>query len=176
VSERTDEELMRLYVDGDHEAFRELWLRYHEALERAVLRRVGNEDVARDIVQQGFLQFHRARNDFRDGEKVRPWLYTIALNLSRDWGRKYGRRTFVAYEDRDFVEEPDDFVVRAEDVQRVRDALETLDEKHREVIELHWFEGLSFREIADITGDGLSALKVRAHRTYEKLRKVLQDV
>lgn len=175
MSEPTDEELMARYVAGDHDAFHEIWRRYHDALVRAVFRRVGNAEVSRDVVQQGFLQFHRARKDFREGAKVRPWLYTITLNLARDWGRKHGRRTMVEYDDRNFPEEPDDYVVRAEDVQRVREALETLDERHREVIELHWFEGLSFREISEITGDGLSAVKVRAHRTYEKLRKVLGD-
>jgi len=176
MDERTDEELMAQYVDGDYEAFRVLYERYAALLEGALRRRVGNEDVARDITQEAFVRFHRARFDFRQGAKVRPWLYTIAFNLARDWGRKQGRRTMVEWNERDHPTESDDYVVRQEDVERVRAALDKLDEKHREVIDLHWFEGLTFPEISEVTGDGVSALKVRAHRTYKKLRAILGSV
>ena len=171
--EPTDEELMSAYVGGDDAAFRTLYERYAGPLTRAVYARVGNQDVARDIVQDAFVRFHNARNDFKVGARVRPWLYTIAFNRARDWGRKKGRRTYVEYEDRDFPVMPTDEVVRQEDIQRIRDALDELSPKHREVIDLHWFEGLSFPEISQITGDGVSALKVRAHRTYKKLRSLL---
>lgn len=173
--EPTDEELMDDYLEGNHGAFRQLHDRYSGPLERAILRRIGDAETATDIVQQAFLRFHRARNDFKRGSKVRPWLYTIALNLARDWGRKHGRRVMVKYDERDDPIQPTDQVVRKEDIQRVRDALAELDEKHREVIDLHWFEGLSFQEISEVTGDGLSALKVRAHRTYKKLRVILES-
>ena len=176
MNERSDEELMADYLAGDSEAFRQLYDRYAAALEGAVRRRIGNREAASDIVQQAFLRFHRARNDFRTDAKVRPWLYTIALNLARDWGRKHGRRTYVEYDERDDPVEPPDHVVRREEIAQVRSALNQLDEKHREVIDLHWFEGLTFREISDVTGDGVSALKVRAHRTYKKLRKILEEM
>lgn len=173
MTQVTDEELMRKYVAGDHDAFRLIYERHAGPLEGAIRRRIGNEDAARDIVQEAFVRFHRARMDFREGSAVRPWLYTIAFNLARDWGRKKGRRTVVEWNERDHPTEDQDFVVRQEDVERVREALSQLDDKHREVIDLHWFEGLSFPEISEITGDGVSALKVRAHRTYKKLRSML---
>lgn len=173
MDERADEELMAKYVAGDQDAFRELYDRYAGPLTGAVRRRVSNPDVANDIVQEAFVRFHRARFDFREGARVRPWLYTIAFNLARDWGRKHGRRVQVEWNERDHPTESVDYVVRQEDVERVRAALDQLDEKHREVIDLHWFEGLSFPEISEVTGDGVSALKVRAHRTYKKLRAIL---
>lgn len=173
MTELTDEELMAKYVAGDHDAFRELYERYAGVLEGAIRRRVSSNEAAGDIVQEAFVRFHRARFDFKQGSKVRPWLYTIAFNLARDWGRKHGRRTMVEWQERDHPTETDDYVVRQEDVERVRAALDTLDEKHREVIDLHWFEGMSFPEISEVTGDGVSALKVRAHRTYKKLRQLL---
>ncbi len=173
--ELTDEELMSAYLGGDHDAFRALWERYSSKLERAIRRRIGDAEAARDLTQQAFLRFHRARNDFREGAKVRPWLYTIAFNLARDWGRKHGRRVIVEWDERDHPVQPTDWVVRQEDIDRMREALDQLDEKKREVIDLHWFEGLSFREISEITGDSLSAVKVRAHRTYKRLRAMLED-
>ena len=62
---------------------------------------------------------------------------------------------------------------RREREQALRDALERLRPNQREVIELHWFEGLPFAEVAKITGASLSAVKVRAHRAYEALRGIL---
>lgn len=176
MADLTDEELMSRYVAGDYDAFRELYERYCTVLQAAVRRRVGDEEVARDIVQQAFLRFHRARHDFRQGAAVRPWLYTIAFNLARDWGRKWGKRTMVEWNERDFPTESEDRLERVEDMRRMRAALDELDDKHREVIDLHWFEGLSFREIAEVTGDGLSAVKVRAHRTYKRLRAILEEM
>jgi RNA polymerase sigma-70 factor (ECF subfamily) len=60
-----------------------------------------------------------------------------------------------------------------EDKDLLQSALTKLREGQREVIELHWFEGLSFAEIATRVGASLSAVKVRAHRGYGRLREIL---
>jgi RNA polymerase sigma-70 factor (ECF subfamily) len=81
----------------------------------------------------------------------------------------------VEWDERDHPTQTEDRLERAQDIARVRKAVEQLDDKSREVIELHWFEGLSFKEISHVTGVGVSALKVRAHRTYKKLREALKQ-
>jgi RNA polymerase sigma-70 factor (ECF subfamily) len=127
-------------------------------------------------VQQTFLQLHRARADFRPGSRLRPWLYTIALNLGRQHLRRLGRRGDAPLVDPDAHaaagREPEAPLVDAE----VRALLATLPEAQREVIVLHWFEGLGFREIAEIVGATPTAVKVRAHRGYERLRASLGRV
>ena len=65
--------------------------------------------------------------------------------------------------------------VRAEDARKVRVAIEKLPSGQREVIELHWFEGLPFGDVAKIVGASVTAVKVRAHRGYERLRVSLVD-
>ena len=57
----------------------------------------------------------------------------------------------------------------------MRRALEQLSEGQREVVVLHWYEGLSYPEIAQVVGASTSAVKVRAHRAYKTLRKVLEE-
>ncbi|MBN1612092.1 MAG: hypothetical protein JW940_36005 [Polyangiaceae bacterium] len=79
----TDEELMLAYRAGDREAFRELFRRYAPRLEPMFRKRVSDPELARDLLQQTFLQLHRARNDYREGAQLRPWLFAIALNLAR---------------------------------------------------------------------------------------------
>ena len=166
---------MTAYVAGDEAAFRELFVRYGEVLLAMLRRRVGDDHAAQDLVQQTFLQFHRARYDFDAGCLVRPWLYTIAFNLARGLSRRKVHRKERALE----IDPASDAPPVSQDLEaqerarRVRECLDGLPLQQREVIELHWFDGISFAEISVIVGASLSAVKVRAHRGYEGLRNAL---
>jgi RNA polymerase sigma-70 factor (ECF subfamily) len=169
----SDEELMLAYARGDEAALRELFQRYAPILLRLVLRQVGRNADAQDVVQQTFLQLHRARRDFRADMRLRPWLVTIALNLARDLLRRRGRRPEHVLD-----EETLPVVTPADDgdvARRVRAALRALPREQREVIELHWFDQLPFNEIAAIVGASAGTVRVRAHRGYVALRKSLEQ-
>lgn len=168
---------MAAYVAGDQTAFRLLFDRYASPLLRLMARQLVRHEHANDLVQQTFLQVHRARYDFRPDARFRPWLYTIAINLKREHMRQVKRRPEAAL---DTVpgegpsQEPLD-VARLEAARTLGPALATLPESQREVIVLHWIDGLSFPEIAQVVGATLSAVKVRAHRGYSALRAFLED-
>jgi len=165
---------MLAYAGGDAAALRQLFERYAPILLRLVQRHVGRDADAQDIVQQTFLQLHRARGDFRADMRVRPWIMTIALNLARDLLRRRGRRPEQVLEEEALAAVP----AGAPDVdvaRRVRAALSGLPRDQREVIELHWFDQLSFNEIAAIVGASSGAVRVRAHRGYQALRKTLGE-
>lgn len=165
---------MAAYVGGDRAAFAELFRRYAPRLQRLLLRDLGRSDAAHDLVQQTFLQLHRARHDFRAGARLRPWLFTIALNLKRQHFRRLGRRPEASLptDGAEPVAPRGNPEARAGDAE-LRAALQQLPEPQREVIVLHWFEGLSFREIAETVGASQPAVKVRAHRGYNRLRESL---
>jgi RNA polymerase sigma-70 factor (ECF subfamily) len=178
---RSDEQLMAAYVAGDERAFRVLFERYAPQLYRLVRRRVGSDDEARDLVQQALLQMHRARHDFRPDSRVRPWLFTIAVNLVREHYRKRGRRREQALEHEaavpaDAADTPGAHDESHERAARVRAALARLPAQQREVIELHWFEQSPYEEIAAIVGASVAAVRVRAHRGYLRLRELLPGV
>jgi RNA polymerase sigma factor (sigma-70 family) len=179
---RSDEELMAAYVAGDRPAFKLLFDRYAGLLFAMAKRRLGSDDDARDVVQQTLLQLHRARNDFRPGARLRPWLFTIAMNLVREQYRKRKRRREQSLENTTHpppepaaseVESDDEHKARA---TRIRAALQALPAQQREVIELHWFEECPYEEIARIVGASVAAVRVRAHRGYERLREILPDL
>lgn len=168
---------MERYIGGENSALRVLFDRYVSTITRIMARGMATQAETHDLVQQTFLQLHRARHDFKTGAKLRPWLMTIAMNVKRQHLRSLSRR-------REDNLKPGDHNVPVspaydpevtENRQRVRMALTTLSDNLREVIELHWFEGLSFPEVARITGASVSAVKVRAHRAYGKLRAQLND-
>jgi len=167
---------MAAYVGGDRAAFDALFARYAPRLRQMLARRIARADDVSDLVQQTFLQLHRARRDFRVDAKLRPWLYTIALNLARQHFRRRGRRPETGLGEQELPERggagnPERSSVALE----LRRALAELPAAQREVIELHWFEGLPFKEVAQVVGAGESAVKVRAHRGYAKLRGILGD-
>ncbi len=172
----SDEALFGRYCgSGDRAAFEQLFSRYSERLYGFFIRQVSDAELSRDLVQQTFLQLHRARADFRQGSLVRPWLYTIAANLRREHFRRRGRRPEVGL-DPELHPEPSVAPAATTATQRaVRRALEQLGDDQREVVVLHWYEGLSFPEIGEVVGASTTAVKVRAHRAYNKLRALLGE-
>jgi len=174
--QRSDEELMAAYVGGDRDAFGELFGRYAAMITRTMRRQIRQPEDCNELVQQTFLQLHRARRDFDLSRKLRPWLMTIAFNLRREYFRKRMRRPEAPLEVEPVAPADDrgDIIERKEDVAKLRSALAALPDGQREVIELHWFEHISFPEIAATMGLSVSAVKVRAHRGYKAMRAHLQ--
>jgi RNA polymerase sigma-70 factor (ECF subfamily) len=172
----SDEDLMERYKAGDRAAFGELFRRYAPLLLRVMQQQLGRREDAYDLVQQTFLQLHRSKQDFRRGSLLRPWLLTIAMNLRHRHFRRLGRHPETQL-DLEFLEE-----LQLHTGSRVRDAADASCEVHallaglpaeqREVIVLHWLQGLSFNEVAVVVGANLSAVKVRAHRGYVAIRKI----
>lgn len=168
---------MAAYIAGDSAAFAELFTRLSPVLLRVLARQLPTQEEARDMVQQTFLQLHRSRHDFRPGAKLRPWLFTIAINLKREHFRRLKRRPESPLE----LEGPREPRATAAPHQR-SDAQQILawgmrriPQDQAEVIALHWFEGLPFPEVAEVVGASLSAVKVRAHRGYQALRAVIDQ-
>jgi RNA polymerase sigma-70 factor (ECF subfamily) len=172
----SDEDLMAAYALGDERAFRVLFERHAPALRRAVRRRVDSEDDARDIVQQTLLNVHRARDAFDPQRKLRPWLFAIAMNMVREHHRRAGRRREYPLEAHHLQTsfEPPRVAQQLQAADSLRVAMEALLDNQREVIELRWWQDRSYEEISDMVGASVSAVRVRAHRGYQRLRGALE--
>lgn len=172
----SDEDLMAAYVAGDADAHRLLFERFAPVLLHLARRQLRDEAEAEDVVQRTFLALHRARHDFREGARLRPWVFTIAMNLVRDTFRRRMRQRESPLEldgRRDPAVEYDR-LERKEDALLVRRALSSLPAEQRQAIELHWLEERPFAEIAKIVGASVSAVKVRAHRGYKRMRAYIE--
>ncbi len=163
---------MDAYVAGDRSAFARLFERYASTIRGLLGRRIKSAALVEDLVQQTFLQMHRARFDFKPGSKVRPWLFTIAMNLARSHLRRDQRSPFSESE-HEGASEPTQ--LRDQERKEMRRLLASLPAAQREVIVLYWFEGLSFPEISEQLGASVSAVKVRAHRGYNALRAKIEE-
>lgn len=168
---------MERFCTGDAHAFDALFSRYAAPVRGYLQRVCGNAAMAEDLVQATFLSLVRGRGRFIRGNLFKPWLYAIATNAARDVLRRKRPEELTAEGElpRDAAAEP--VALKDAGLERaVRDALAQLPANQREVIVLHRFEGLSMAEVAAALGASESAVKVRAHRGYEKLRGLLKGV
>ncbi|MBK7857143.1 MAG: RNA polymerase sigma factor [Archangiaceae bacterium] len=165
---------MLRFCDGDAKAFDVLFAR-HAAQVRAYLHRLtGSGASADDLTQTTFLSVVKGRGRFMRGAAFKPWLYAIATNAARDLHRRRRGEELTAEPTSGEVVEPK---VRDAGLERtVREALVQLPEQQRTAILMHRFEGMSFAEIALAQGVSEGAVKVRAHRGYERLREILRGV
>jgi RNA polymerase sigma-70 factor (ECF subfamily) len=178
VTTQSDADLVAAAVGGDIDAFAELSRRYRATYTRFAVRMVGNRDDAEDVLQSAFIRAYRALDRCRDPSKFGGWLYQIVANECRTFVLRRARRERRVVRDelvlRDAAAAPrDEMQDTLEDVEY---ALAALDVEQREAFVMKHVEQLSYEEMAEITGDGMSALKMRVKRACARLRELLEEV
>src|SRR5262249_10565286 len=143
------------------------------------MRAVSDVQTADDLLQVTFLKVHRARGNFRSDRSLRAWLFTIAANVLHDEQRRRRHAPMARAEQEETMAETmaDDHGCLLESRERVdalRAALQQLPASQRMVLHLHRFEQISFAQIARVLGITECAVKLRAFRAYEVLRKRLR--
>ena len=177
--ESSDAAVVGRVLGGDVEAFGILVERYFDHYVRFATHLVGNREDAEEVVQDTFLRAYRALGRYEERERFGAWLLRILVNRARTVSA-IGRRREKMFPDQ--VEEtlpeaseahPADRAALREEMAR---ALSQLGSDQREAFLLHYVEGLSYEEMAAITGSGVSALKMRVKRSCDRLREILQGV
>ena len=174
-------ELMARYVAGDAVAFRELYAAVAPKLLGYLMKMAKSRALADDLLQQTFLKVHRARSAYVRGADPVPWIYAIAHRTFIDETRRRKRAVVQAVEE---VPEPPAGITGEADGTRdeppdpeltkaALEALEDLPTGQREAVVLTKLDGKTVAEAAAIAGTTVGAMKVRAHRGYEALRKLL---
>jgi len=178
VTTRTDAELVAAATTGDVDAFAMLSRRYRDAYTRFAVRMVGNRDEAEDVLQSAFIRAFRALASCRDPARFGAWLYRIVANECRTFVMRRARRErrIVRDESQFHAAAVDPAVDARETLEDVEYALAQLDVDQREAFLMKHVEDLSYEEMADITGVGVSALKMRVKRACTRLRELLEEV
>jgi len=171
---------MTRYAAGDDAAFATVYDELSPRLYGFLVRQTRDVARAEDVLQQTFLQIHRARATFVPGAEVLPWAFAIARRLMIDSFRRGYREVAEdpqARDDRPALDPRADDLVQAQELaSRIQRELARLPETQRVAFELVKQEGLSLAEAAQVLGTTVAAVKLRAHRAYEALRAVLGDV
>jgi RNA polymerase sigma-70 factor, ECF subfamily len=167
-------ELMREYQSGRFEAFDEIYASIAPALGRYLLSQARDSAKADDLVQETFLQMHRARHTYDSAYPLMPWAMAIARHVCLMDRRTQSRRPW-APDDVTAMELPvkgeaASFVERAE----VRRALGQVAPARRRAVIQHHVLGFSFKEIAERAGIAETAAKLRSSRGMAQLRALLK--
>lgn len=182
--------IVRRVLGGEAEAFRTLVERHQGMVMGMVSRMVGDPDCAEELAQETFVRAYRGLGSFRGESQFSTWLIQIALHVSRNhlkWTRRNAKVVSLEeLQERETGQEKwmretrrsfsaDDRVESRELAARLARAVDQLPHSYREVFVLKHVQELSYEEIAQITGDSVGSLKVRAHRARSILREVLRD-
>jgi RNA polymerase sigma-70 factor, ECF subfamily len=178
VFDPADEHWLRRCREGDLAAWRQLYDHQFERMYRLVQRLGVPERDAADVCQEVFLRVHRGLGRFRGDAQIGTWLFRIALNESRRWGRLRGlRQTLLALYSREpqpAPRQPDEALARSEGWRELGALLVQLKPKLREVFVLFEIEELSVDEVSAVLDVGAETVKSRLKRAraeFERLRR-----
>ena len=184
MSAGVEAELMARYCDGDRAAFDALYAAVVPRLRGFVLQLVGDRALADDVLQETLLKLHEARGFYVRGADPVPWIFTIARHTAFDELRRRKRaRVRLVEDDRRPPPEPRAELSGAAELARGNDdpagaealaALDRLPAAQRQALLLTKVEGLSQAEAAARAGTTQGAIKLRAHRAYVALRKLVR--
>lgn len=188
----TDESLFAAHRRGETEAFGELVRRYGDSVLGYLMRMTHNREQAEDCFQETFRRVHEKAHTFR-GRRFKSWLFSIATNVAidglrkrrrarvvslnqpmdcpNDEGQEYGA-VAVAQNSCDPVQE----AIRLEQKQQVRRAVGSLPAQQQATLVLAYYEQLTYREVAEILGCSVGAVKTQMYRALRALEKQLPDI
>lgn len=180
----TDEELMTAFQGGDDAAFEELYGRYRRSIYQYVFRRLVNASRAEELAQEVFMGLIRSRGSWRQEASFKTYLYRIAFNQCASEARRADFRVLDPLEREDGstidVEDhgisPDGHASQQQEAALVVAALDRIDPEQREAIVMREYQGLSYEEIADVTGVAVGTVKSRIFRGKLELRRHLEPL
>jgi RNA polymerase sigma-70 factor (ECF subfamily) len=186
-SSREDDVLVEEAIGGSEGAYTALVNKYQRGLSFHIAKMVKNRSKVEDLVQETFVKAFENIQRYHKGYAFSTWLYRIGTNHTIDYLRKKKLQTLSIDEPiesgdqsmkmqlPDHATQTDRKVIRSERQQIVRDAIENLPQKYREVIKLRHMQEMSYQEIVDVLDRPLGTVKAHLFRAREMLYKSLKD-
>lgn len=163
---------------GEEGAFEDLVRKHQAPLYYFTLRFVRDEQAAADLAQNTFLRAFKGLQGFQQEASFKTWLYRIAINLSKNYLRDRGKKGHISSEGIDppsYSSNPLQELIDHEEQKLLTQACEQLPERQRLTVTLKVQEGMKYREIADILGCSVGAVKANFHHACMKLREIIRE-
>lgn len=166
----TDEELMKLVLEGNLDLMHHLFRRYHVKIYNFCLQMTKDRELSKDLTQDVFYKVLKYRTTYKHS-KFSSWIYAIARNLCRDHYKVLNKAQQL---NEDYIQV--DHSIRSSEseplgnINQLNLALNKLNHSDRELIVMGKFQGIKYQEIADITNSTLGAVKTKMHRAMQKLK------
>jgi RNA polymerase sigma-70 factor (ECF subfamily) len=178
---KNTESLVELARHGDEEAFRLIFEQHHRIVLRFIYGMVCNLAQAEELTQETFLSAYRSLGSYVEEGKLTPWLCGIAKNVTRNWIRSNQNEIVKSEIDEQEVlnirdrtnPTPDNILLSDELNDKIRSALQALDEDKRMVFILKVLRQLNYEEISQITGSTIPKLKTDLHRARIEMKRLI---
>lgn len=170
----SDEALAHKVQSGDSSVFGVIVERYAERLTRYGRRYLAREEDIEDVIQDVFLRAYENIQSYNREYRFSPWIYRIAHNAFVNVLRKQSKRSFEFFDFDTLISplrHPEEEVGMLQMTELLEEQLNTLAPKYREVIILHYYENLSYEEIAEVLHVPIGTVGVRLKRAREELKK-----
>ncbi len=179
----SDDELVQLYQTGNQEAFEELLTRHQERVFKYIYLVVRNEALANDLFQDTFVKvimFIKQRRYVENGRFL-PWVIRIAHNVMMDNFRKEQPEVSIHRQDHPFdllnnvrLSDPsvEDDLIQQQLLRDVKELIAYLPDSQKEVVQMRFYDDMSFKEIADRTGVSINTALGRMRYALINLRKL----
>ena len=183
----TDEELAVEYVEGNNRAFDELLNRTKTGIFSYIIFIVHNQEVANDIFQETFLKAitNLQMRKYTPTGKFNAWMIRIAHNAIMDWYRRQKTKQIIdmdddfdiaSMSDKTLMEtSSEDLMANAQVLADVKAMIAFLPEAQREVVQMRYYQNLSFKEIAAITGVSINTSLGRMRYALINLRRLAKE-
>lgn len=182
----TDEQLVKAYAQGSNEAFDALLKRHQDRVFNYILRIVKNEDLANDIFQETFVKaiLTIKQGRYTENGKFPAWISRIAHNLIIDYFRQEKSENLQSadIDDVDILNRKDlceatieDLIITDQIMSDVKYLINELPELQREVLNMRYYENLSFKEIAEKTGVSINTALGRMRYAIINLRRIAAE-
>ncbi len=182
-----EKKLLRYAIKGDVESFEKLIERYQSKAYNIALRMIGNEEDAKDVIQDAFIKIYRSLHKFRGDSSFYTWIYRIVTNTCYDFIKKQNKRnnntiSLTNYQNslegevediKDERHQPDIIMDSKEDSTHILDCLHRLSYDHKTVIILRDIQGFSYDEIAQILNCSEGTVKSRINRARISLKEII---
>lgn len=171
--EFSDNELVAEARGGSHVAFDRIMRRYQLLVFKIALGVTGERESALDVTQNAFLKVHRNLGTFRTDSNLKNWIARIATNESINWQRSHMRHLADELNEETAVGSKPVQEERLREMElweQVKSSLATLNPRHRIVVSLRYFEGLSIRDIGAVMGCSEGVVKSILFRSIKKMR------
>lgn len=181
-----DEQLVRAYASGDNEAFDVLLKRHQDRIFNYILRIIKNEDIANDIFQETFVKaiLTIKQGRYTENGKFPAWISRIAHNLIIDHYRQEKSENLQSadIEEVDVLNRKDlseatieDIIIADQIREDVKYLIELLPELQKEVLKMRYYQNLSFKEIAELTGVSINTALGRMRYAIINLRRIAAE-
>jgi RNA polymerase sigma factor (sigma-70 family) len=174
-------------IEKDQQAYATLMKRYKKAVYYMILKMIRDADDAEDLTMEAFAKAFRNLHKFKKDYTFSTWLFRIATNNTIDFIRKKKLKTMslnttlsddggnsVTIDVEDDDKNPQDEFIKSQRIEMVRMFVDKLPAKYRKLVQLRYFDELSYEEIAQELDKPLGTVKAQLHRSRELLYEIAQ--